>query len=158
MVLMFFTHNGDSALYCKLNIATHTIIWNNRYYQHCGENLNCLCMYIVIQCSSSGCTSSKAQSVGRAWSGLLTALIECLNILLEYFNFSTRHNKDLCLCSLWSAVSWSMMWTKWKYCNLHCLFHCCMVNNTYKYGRAVIYAVYFTVPWLTTWTDMEVLL
>ena len=45
----------------------------------------------------------------------------------------------------------------WRRCNLHHLFHRGLVNNTNKYGSTVIYAVYFTMAWSITRTNMKVL-
>ena len=42
-------------------------------------------------------------------------------------------------------------------CILRCFFHHGMDQQHKKYGSAVIYAIYFTVAWLITWTIMEIL-
>ena len=38
---------------------------------------------------------------------------------------------------------------------IYAFYHRGMVNNTDKYGSPVIYAVYFTVIWSMSWTNME---
>ena len=108
------------------------------------------CLKIVLHICwrlNMPCLSSLWSAVSRS---LVYTLFSFLVFLLCSFSLLNYH------CSITPINMRHLRHNQiWQCCTLRRIFHRGMVDNTNKYGSAVIYTVYFTVAWLTIQINRE---